>query len=132
MALLAEAANGRRTYLGMARGAWLDFVGLQPEKPIAALQEAIACVRHLWSQSKEPLVGEHFPLVGGDSLRWSLPQTDVPILLGTWGEKTIHACLSQVQAVKLGGTANPGAVRWLRELVGESVEIVVGGGDGGG
>ncbi len=125
MALLAEAANGR-AYLGLARGAWLDFIGLFPNKPIAALQEAIGCVRHLWQQSKEPLAGRHFPLTGGDSLRWPLPHTDIPILLGTWGVQTIRACLSQVQAIKLGGTVNPGAVRWLRNLVGEQVEIVVG------
>ena len=125
MALLAEAANGR-AYLGLVRGAWLDFIGLFPNKPIAALQEAIGCVRHLWQQSKEPLIGQHFPLAGGDSLRWPLPHTDIPILLGTWGVQTIRACLPQVQAIKLGGTANPGAVRWLRNLVGEQVEIVVG------
>lgn len=125
MALLDEVTNGR-TYLGMARGAWLDFVGLHPDKPIAALRDAIGCVRHLWQQSTEPFASEHFPLTGGDSLRWPIARTDIPILLGTWGEQTIRACLPLVQAVKLGGTANPDAVRWLRQLVGETAEIVIG------
>ena len=125
MALLDEAANGR-VYLGIARGAWLDFVGLYPAKPVAALQDAISCVRHLWHQRTEPFVSEYFPLAGGDSLRWTITRPDIPILLGSWGEQTIRACLPHIQAVKLGGTANPNAVRWLRGLVGREVEIVVG------
>ncbi len=125
MALLDEAANGR-AYLGMARGARLDFVGLHPAQPIAALKDAIGCIRHLWRQSTEPFESDHFPLMGGDTFRWPLARADIPIMLGSWGLRTIRACLDQVQAIKLGGTANPDVVRWLREIVGETAEIVVG------
>jgi 5,10-methylenetetrahydromethanopterin reductase len=125
MALLDEAANGR-AYLGMARGAWLDFVGLHPAQPIAALKDAIGCIRHLWRQSTEPFESDHFPLMGGDTFRWPLARADIPIMLGSWGLRTIRACLDQVQAIKLGGTANPDVVRWLRGIVGEAAEIVVG------
>jgi len=125
MALLAEAANGR-AYLGVSRGAWLDFVGLHPPQPVAALRDAIGCIRHLWQQSTEPFVSDHFPLMGGDTLRWPLVRADIPIMLGSWGLRTIRACLDQVQAIKLGGTANPEVVRWLRGIVGETAEIVVG------
>ena len=125
MALLDEAANGR-AYLGMARGAWLDFVGLHPAQPIAALKDAIGCIRHLWRQSTEPFESDHFPLMGGDTFRWPLARADIPIMLGSWGLRTIRACLDQVQAIKLGGTANPDVVRWLRGIVGETGEIVVG------
>jgi 5,10-methylenetetrahydromethanopterin reductase len=125
MALLAEAANGR-AYLGIARGAWLDFVGIQPAQPVAALKDAIGCIRHLWQQSTEPFHSDHFPLMGGDTLRWPIAQANIPIMLGSWGEQTIRACLDQVQAIKLGGTANPDVVRWLRGLVGKTAEIVIG------
>lgn len=114
IALLDEAAPGR-VYLGMARGAWLDFVGLRPEKPVAALAEALAAVRHLLRGSTEPLAGRFFPLAGGDSLRWAAAvRPDIPFLLGTWGKRTLQACLPHVQEVKLGGTANPDVVGWLR------------------
>src|SRR5918911_2149924 len=36
IALIDEASNGR-AYLGLARGAWLEFVGLAPERPVMAL-----------------------------------------------------------------------------------------------
>jgi alkanesulfonate monooxygenase SsuD/methylene tetrahydromethanopterin reductase-like flavin-dependent oxidoreductase (luciferase family) len=45
VALLDEASDGR-AYLGLARGAWLDFLGLAPARPVTALREAFECVRH--------------------------------------------------------------------------------------
>src|SRR5215212_7820244 len=68
IALLDEASEGR-AYLGVARGAWLDFLGLEPQRPVTALREALECVRHLLVRSKEPYCGEIFQLAGGDALR---------------------------------------------------------------
>ncbi|HET7038008.1 MAG TPA: LLM class flavin-dependent oxidoreductase [Thermomicrobiaceae bacterium] len=126
IALIDEAAHGR-AYLGLARGAWLDFAGLEPERPAAVLREAFACVRHLLSRSTAPLPGEHFPLAGGDALRWPGIRPDIPFLLGSWGPRTLAACLPYVEEVKLGGTANPAALRWAREIVGAApVRLAVG------
>jgi len=126
IALLDEASNGR-AYLGIARGAWLDFLGLNPPPAVAALREAIACVRHLLLQDKAPLPGDYFSLAGGDSLRWAIHRPDIPVLLGTWGARTITACREQVQEIKLGGSANPAVVGWLRGLLGQAdVGIVLG------
>ena len=69
IALLDEASHGR-AYLGLARGAWLDFVGVQAQRPVTALREAFGCIRHLLSQSSEPYVGQVFSLAGGEALRW--------------------------------------------------------------
>ena len=68
---LIDEASGGRAYLGLARGAWLDFAGITPEQPAAALREAFACVRHLLSRSTLPLPGGYFSLAGGDALRWT-------------------------------------------------------------
>src|SRR5437868_2460476 len=86
IALIDEASQGR-AYLGLARGGWLDFVGLDPAHPVTALREAFECARHLLRQSKEPYSGKVFPLAGGDSLRWHIPRADIPFLLGSWGAK---------------------------------------------
>jgi 5,10-methylenetetrahydromethanopterin reductase len=109
LALLDEASGGR-AYLGMARGAWLDFLGLRPSQPVTALREAFECVRHLLARSKSPYAGRVFRLAGGDSLRWSVRRPDVPFLLGAWGGRTIRACAGLVSEVKVGGTANPAVV----------------------
>jgi 5,10-methylenetetrahydromethanopterin reductase len=118
LAIVDDVSNGR-AYCGFARGAWLDFVGLDPFKPIATLREAILCVRHLLRKDKEPFAGEHFRLKGGDTLRWQNVRSDIPFLLGSWGRKTILACLPLVSEVKLGGSANPSMVRWLKSLLKE-------------
>ena len=116
IALVDEAAQGR-AYLGIARGAWLDFLGLQPAQPVAALREALACVRHLLRRTKEPLPGEHFSLAGGDTLRWPVLRSDIPFLLGTWGEQTIRACCVEIAAVKIGGSANPDVIPHFRRRI---------------
>ena len=113
IALLDEASGGR-AYLGIARGAWLDFVGLEPARPIAALREAFECVRHLLAQSKEPYRGQVFQLAGGDALRWRIVRSDIPFLLGSWGSATIRACAAQIAEIKIGGTTNPAVIPSIR------------------
>ncbi len=114
---LIDEASGGRAYLGLARGAWLGFVGLEPPRPVVALREAFACVRHLLSQSKAPFQGELFRLAGGDSLRWRVLRPDIPLLLGSWGGATIRACAGLVGEVKIGGTANPALIPHVRQVL---------------
>jgi 5,10-methylenetetrahydromethanopterin reductase len=114
-----DEASGGRAYLGLARGAWLDFLGLQPPRPVRALREAFECVRHLLRRSREPYRGEIFRLAGGDSLRWTVARPELPFLLGTWGAATIRACIGEIAELKVGGTANPLVVpRYLAEIAG--------------
>lgn len=116
IALIDEASQGR-AYLGLARGSWLDFVGLEPARPVTALREAFECIRHLLSRSIEPYHGEIFPLAGGESLRWPVYRADIPFLLGAWGAKTIHACMPHYDEIKIGGTANPGMIPQIQNVV---------------
>ncbi|HEU5101886.1 MAG TPA: LLM class flavin-dependent oxidoreductase [Roseiflexaceae bacterium] len=116
IALLDEASSGR-AYLGLTRGAWLDFVGLDPPRPVAALREALECVRHLLSQSTQPYHGKVFQLAGGDALRWKILRPDIPLLLGAWGARTIRACIQHIGEIKIGGTTNPAIVRQVRAEV---------------
>ena len=116
IALVDEASQGR-AYLGLARGGWLDFVGVHPQRPVAALREAFLCVRHLLAQSREALAGEIFPLAGGDSLRWSVLRPDVPFLLGSWGGKTIAACIDLIDEIKIGGSVNPDLAPHYRAIL---------------
>lgn len=116
IALIDEAAHGR-AYLGLARGSWLDFVGVTPQRPVAALRDALGCIRHLLRQSREPYTGDIFPLAGGDSLRWSILRPDIPFLLGTWGAATIRACAGLIDELKIGGSANPEVIPHFRRLL---------------
>ena len=129
IALIDEAANGR-TYLGLARGGWLDFVGIEPARPVAALREAFGAIRHLLRQSTEPYPGQIYGLAGGDSLRWPILRSEIPFLLGSWGAATIRACVEQIEEIKIGGSANPAVIGHFRRLLdeagGEKVKIAIG------
>jgi 5,10-methylenetetrahydromethanopterin reductase len=126
IALIDEASQGR-AYLGFARGAWLDYVGLEPTRPVTALREAMLAVRHLLCRSTEPLAGEFFSVAGGDALRWDAIRPDIPFLLGSWGPRMIREGLELVDEIKLGGTANPAVAAWLRAQTGVTpVRLVVG------
>lgn len=113
LALLDEASSGR-AYLGLARGAWLDFLNLHPAQPVTAVAEAFALVRHLLRQSREPFAGRVFRAAGGDALRWDIVRPDIPFMLGTWGPALMRACIGHVSEIKLGGTANPDVVQLVR------------------
>ena len=66
-AALIDEASGGRAYLGLARGAWHEFLGTEPRRPVTALREAFECVRRLLRRSREPYRGGVFTLAGGDS-----------------------------------------------------------------
>ena len=116
IALIDEASHGR-AYLGLARGSWLDFLGLEPRNTPIALREAMECIAHLLSGSSEPYRGKFFSLAGGDSLRWPILRSDIPLLLGAWGKQTIRNCAHLISEVKVGGTTNPAAVKRLRQII---------------
>src|SRR5919112_1578856 len=46
-AALLDLATEGRAYLGLARGAWLDALGLDQPRPVATLREAMQVVRHV-------------------------------------------------------------------------------------
>lgn len=130
---LLDEASGGRAYLGLARGAWLDHLGLHPEEPVAALQEAFGVVRHLLLGNEAAFRGKVFHLAVTDRLKWPVYRSEIPFMLGSWGKRTIQACVEYVQEVKLGGTANPDLLprylKLLKEVAGAAhneIDLVVG------
>ena len=71
----------------------------------------------------DPYPGTIFSLAGGDVLRWSEIRPDIPFLLGTWGVKTIQACVRLVDEVKIGGTANPAVVPYFAGKIAQVAEV---------
>jgi 5,10-methylenetetrahydromethanopterin reductase len=119
IALIDEVAQGR-AYLGLARGSWLDFVGIEPRRAAQALREAMQCIRHLLRRSTQPYRGEFFSLAGGDALRWPILRAELPFLLGAWGAATIRACIGEISEVKIGGSANPLAIPYFRRCIADA------------
>jgi 5,10-methylenetetrahydromethanopterin reductase len=110
-----DAASGGRAYLGLARGAWLDMVGVAQPRPLRAIREAATVVERLLRGDETGFVGEIFSIEAGFRLKQLLPQRKIPLLIGAWGPRTVALAGEIADELKVGGSANPDLVRVMRE-----------------
>jgi 5,10-methylenetetrahydromethanopterin reductase len=116
IALLDLASDGR-AYLGLARGAWLDRIGVPQRRPVQTLREAARLVQHLLAGSTAPFCGEVFRHPAKAPLRYSRARDAVPITIGTWGPAMARMAGEMADEIKIGGSANPAMVGRLKPLV---------------
>ena len=125
-----DAATGGRAYLGLARGSWLNAIGVHMDRPLTRLRETIEVVRYLLRGDTHGYCGDVFSVNSGLMLQYDVVRTDVPMTLGTWGEKTARTVGPLVDEIKIGGSANPAMVRrmlaWLpdKEVCAGAVTVV--------
>jgi 5,10-methylenetetrahydromethanopterin reductase len=112
-----DALSGGRAYLGLARGTWLDLIGVAQPRPLDALRDAAAIVRALLSGDDRGYQGVLYRLAPGVRLRYRLPDTVPPLLLGTWGPRGGALAGEIADEIKAGGTANPLLVPLIRSRV---------------
>ena len=135
IAALDLASNGR-AYLGLARGAWLEKIGVRPARPVTALREAAEIVRVLLARNPGGYRGDIFSVAPDTTLKFDVQRSRVPLLIGTWSAKTAALAGEIADEVKIGGTANPAMVQRMRGFIdagtarasrsSEDVGIVVG------
>jgi 5,10-methylenetetrahydromethanopterin reductase len=124
---MLDAVSDGRAYLGLAKGAWLDRIGIEEGRPLTALREAVAVVRALLSGATDGVAGERFTLEPGTELAYPRVREHVPLLIGTWGERTARWAGTVADELKIGGTANPDLVPLVKRWVAnDDVRIVVG------
>ncbi len=109
-----DAASGGRAYLGLARGAWLDAVGVAQERPVRRLREAVEVVRHLFAGDGEAYRGEIFRLEPGTRLARPPVRRDVDLVIGAWGPLGTALAGELASEVKIGGTASPALLPAVR------------------
>ncbi len=106
---MLDSVSGGRAYLGLAKGAWLDRLGLEEARPLAALQEAVAIVRALLAGDTAGVAGERFRLEPGTALAYPRARSEVPLLIGTWGRETARWAGTVADELKIGGSGEPRA-----------------------
>ena len=112
---ILDVVSGGRAYLGLARGAWLDAVGVTHERPLRRLREAADVVRHLFSGRDEAYRGQIFQVEPDVRLAYRPVREDVDLLLGAWGPLGISLAGEVASEVKIGGSANPALLPTARE-----------------
>ena len=125
-AALALASDGR-AYVGLARGAWLDGLGVDTSRPLARLADTAEIVTRLLSGDDSGYEGAVLGLPAGTRLRVPLPTEPPPLLVGTWGRRTAAWASTCADEVKIGGTANPDMVALMAGwLDGTPTRVVAG------
>jgi 5,10-methylenetetrahydromethanopterin reductase len=104
---ILDSVSGGRAYLGLARGAWLDAVGVGQPRPVRRLREAVDVVRYLFAGHDQGYQGEIFQVSPGVRLAYRPARTDVDLLLGAWGPLGLGLAGELAAEVKIGGSANP-------------------------
>jgi 5,10-methylenetetrahydromethanopterin reductase len=124
-----DEASGGRAYLGLARGSWLQQLGLRQERPLAHLEDSVEIVRRLLARDDSGYRGRAFTLEPG--LRWQFQplRADIDVLLGVWGPRGSALAGRLAQEVKLGGSANPDMVRLMRTRL-DQASVAAGRGEG--
>jgi 5,10-methylenetetrahydromethanopterin reductase len=116
-----DAASGGRAYLGLARGTWLDAIGIEQRRPLAHLRDTAAIVRALLSGDDRGYHGQAYRLAPGIRLRgWMNPRRPdrlPPLLLGTWGPRGAALAGEIADEIKVGGSANPAVVSFIRDRI---------------
>jgi 5,10-methylenetetrahydromethanopterin reductase len=121
-----DSITGGRAYLGIARGAWLDSVGISLGRPISRLRESVEVVRYLLAGRTDGFSGELYNVDPDVRLQYTPLRAQVPFTLGTWGERTARAVGPLVDEVKIGGSTNPRMVARMREWLPDRVGICAG------
>lgn len=122
-----DTLSSGRAYLGLVQGSWLDALGIEPSRPLTTIREAVEVIRRLLAGDDSGFEGERFSLAAGARLRYEPIRADVPLLIGTWGERVAEYAGEVASELKIGGTANPDLVPVMRSRVGnDRVGIVVG------
>ncbi|SDG77437.1 LLM class flavin-dependent oxidoreductase [Microbacterium pygmaeum] len=112
-----DAASAGRAYLGLAKGSWLEAIGVDAPRPIAHLRDAVGFVRALLCGDGAGYAGTTFRLEPGVTLRYPLARADAPILLGSWGPLGMTLAGEVADEIKVGGSANPAMVEVVRARV---------------
>jgi 5,10-methylenetetrahydromethanopterin reductase len=101
IAFLDFVTHGR-AYLGLARGAWLDQVGVAQPRPLHTMRQAILQIKSLWS---------------GAALRYARSREAAPITIGTWGARMAKLAGELAEEVKIGGSTNPSMAAHLMPFI---------------
>jgi 5,10-methylenetetrahydromethanopterin reductase len=114
---MLDSVSGGRAYLGLARGAWLDAVGVGQDRPVRRLRETVGVVRRLMRGDDSGYHGEIFQLAPGFRLTYPPVRPDVDLLLGAWGPLGLALAGELAAEVKIGGTANPALLPRARQAL---------------
>lgn len=117
IALLDHVTQGR-AYLGVARGAWLEWHGVREDTPpVRAVRECVEIVKSLLCGEAGGYSGQVYQVAGGVRLPYPVFRPEIPILIGTWGKQLAAVAGELADEVKIGGSANAAMIPVMRDWI---------------
>lgn len=116
IATLDMVSDGR-AYLGLSRGAWLAEIGIEQRRPLARLRETVDVVEQLLRGERAAYHGRELCLHEHHALNYQPLRPQIPLLIGSWGERLLGFAGERAVEAKIGGSANPDVLpvvaRWI-------------------
>jgi len=123
ISVIDDISKGR-AFIGIGKGAFLDFVNINSKKPITAVKETIDIIQNLTRGIRKPFHGEVFSLKDGAFLRWDSDHRAIPIMVGTWGEKMSSMAGAKADEVKASPLWNIEYAEILRSKIDQGAASV--------
>jgi len=113
-----DELTGGRAVLGIARGAFMEFLGIEKQKkPITMVREAILLIRRLLNGDRTPFEGEIFTATAELFFRFEPVRREIPIFIGTWGPEMCQLAGELATETKSDGMWDPDYVPIIRENI---------------
>lgn len=112
-----DAISGGRAFLGIARGAWLDSVGIEPTRALSAVRDTIAITRQMVAGDRSGYQGAARSIPAGQAFHFPVERPQLPVMVGTWSPKMSALAGELGDEVKVGASANPAMAARVREWI---------------
>lgn len=112
-----------RAFLGIGRGAFLEFLDMEVQRPLTAVKESIEIIQNLTSGIQTPYKGKIFSLKEGAYLRWDPGTRKIPIMVGTWGKRMSKLAGMTANEVKASPLWNSDYSQSLRSQMDEGAKL---------
>lgn len=112
-----DALSGGRAFLGIARGAWLDSVGVTQQDALSAVRDAIGITRAMLAADASGYAGRAWTIPPGQRFHYPVVRPSVPVMVGTWSPRMSALAGEIGDEVKVGASANPEMARQVRAWI---------------
>ncbi|WP_205843788.1 LLM class flavin-dependent oxidoreductase [Nakamurella deserti] len=110
-----DIASDGRGYVGLARGSWLDRVGISTADGLDRLADSAEIIRRLLAGDDTGYRGAVLGIEPGFGFAFPRRRPRMPLLFGVWGPKASAVAARYADEVKIGGSANPDMVGVMRQ-----------------
>ncbi|WP_223304713.1 MULTISPECIES: LLM class flavin-dependent oxidoreductase [unclassified Rhodococcus (in: high G+C Gram-positive bacteria)] len=114
MAYLDALSDGR-AFLGLVRGAWMDQLGIDTSRALAAVADTLAVVNAVLRGDGNGYQGTTYSIAPGTTPYYPVLRPTLPLMIGTWSPKLAEFAGRHADEIQIGGCANAEMLPLIRQ-----------------